>query len=356
MITETKKSKYEGREMKILFYDSKEYDRTSFGEANKNNYEIHFRTKRLTLDTVRYAEGSDAICTFVNCDASAEVIEGLAKVGVKFIFQRSAGYNNIDLKKAGELGIKVYRVPAYSPEAVAEHAATLMLSINRNIHIAYQRTSMKNFALNGLQGETIFGATIGVMGAGRIGCSFIKIAKGLGAKVIVFDEFAQKNFPQTAEDLGFKYVDKETLFKEADFISLHLPLMPATKHIVNKDVLRLAKPNLILINTSRGGLVNTGDLLDFLDYGKIRGAGLDVYENEEGIFFYDKSNDLIPDPLLNRLRAHRNVIITSHQAFFTNLALRQIADTTMNNAALAEKGEDGNTRLILQSDGKVLNG
>ncbi len=283
-------------------------------------------------------------------------MEALSKLGIKFWFERSAGYDNIDLKAAEELGIKVFRVPGYSPEAVAEHAMTLITAINRNIHIAYNRTTSKNFSLNGLQGDTIHGQTIGVLGAGRIGQAFIKIANGYGAKVIVYDEYAQKNFPDTAKDLNFQYVDKETIFKNSDYLSLHLPLMDSTKHIVNKETLSLMKKSAIITNTSRGALINTSDLLEALDYGKLRGAGLDVYENEKGAFFFDRSNDLIPDPLLNRLRAHRNVIITSHQAFFTNLALKQIAETTMANVELAVKGEDGSTRLIIQEDGKVLNG
>ena len=342
--------------MKILIYDAKQYDRTTFGDANNGKHEMTFRTGRLVKETTHYSKGYDAVCTFVNCDGNAAILEELAKNGVKFIFQRSAGYNNIDLRKAEELGIKVYRVPAYSPEAVAEHAFTLLTALNRNIHLAYQRTSEKNFSLNGLQGDTISLQTIGVMGAGRIGQAFIKIAKGFGAEVIVFDEFAEKHFPQTAKELGFKYVSKDKLFKESDYISLHLPLMESTKYIICKENLEKMKKSVIIINTARGGLINTADLLDALDYGRIRGAGLDVYENEQGVFFFDRSNDLIPDPLLNRLRAHRNVIMTSHQAFFTNLALKQIAETTINNADLAENNQDGSTRLILQANGKVLNG
>ena len=342
--------------MKIAIYDSKKYDRKTFDKANINKHDLLYINERLKDTNTIFSKDCEGVCTFVNCNLSSKVIEKLAKNGVKYIFQRSAGYNNIDLKKAKELGINVYRVPAYSPEGVAEHAMTLLTAINRNIHIAYNRTSNKNFSLEGLQGETISGMTIGVLGAGRIGQAFIKIAKGFGAEVIVYDEFAAKNFPDTAKKFGFKYVDKETVFKESDFISLHLPLFPTTKYIVNKKTLALMKERAIIVNTSRGQLINTEDLLEALDYGKIRGAGLDVYEKEEGIFFYDRSNDLIPDPMLNRLRAHRNVIITSHQAYFTNLALKQIAETTMGSVEQACKNDDGNTRLILQEDGKVING
>ncbi|WKX02601.1 2-hydroxyacid dehydrogenase [Candidatus Mycoplasma mahonii] len=342
--------------MKILFFDSKRYDEKTFTLANNNKHELVFRTERLTIKNVNEAMGYDAVCVFVNCNGSKKILKIIHELGIKFWFQRSAGYNNVDLKTAKKYDIKVFRVPAYSPEAVAEHAITLITAINRNIHIAYIRTSMKNFALNGLEGETIYGQTIGVLGAGRIGQSFIKIAKGFGAKVIVYDEYAEKNFPDTAKQLGFEYVNKETVFKESNYISLHLPLLPSTKYIVNKETLKLMKENAIIVNTSRGQLINTSDLLDALDHGIIRGAGLDVYENENGVFFFDRSNDLIADPLLNRLRAHRNVIMTSHQAFFTNLALKQIAETTMDNVELSLKGEDGKTRLIIQEDGMIING
>ena len=342
--------------MKITFFDSKQFDRDTFAAANTKNHELIFVNNRFNEDSIKLAKGSDAICTFVNCDVNEKQINELKEMGIKYIFQRSAGYNNVSLETADKAGIKVFRVPAYSPEAVAEHAMTLITTLNRNIHIAYNRTRDKNFALQGLQGDTIHGMTIGVLGAGRIGQSFIKIAKGYGAKVIVFDEYAQKNFPKTADDLGFTYVSKNEVFSKSDYISLHLPLFDSTKYIVNKDTLKLMKKNAIIVNTSRGGLINTSDLLDFLDKGLIRGAGLDVYENEQGIFFYDKSNELVPDHLLTRIRAHRNMILTSHQAYFTNLALRQIAETTMSNVELAINKEDGNTRLILQKDGKVLNG
>ena len=342
--------------MKITIFDSKEYDKKTLKKVNKENHTLVFRTERLLIDSVYNAKGSDGVSTFVNCDVNATVIQKLFDLGVKYIFQRSAGYNNIDLKKAKELGIMVYRVPAYSPEAIAEFAITLLTSVNRNIAIAYNRTTQKNFSLNGLEGDVIFGKTIGVMGVGRIGQAFVKIANGFGAKVIVYDEFAKENFPETADKFNFKYVSKEVLFKTSDFISLHLQLLPSTKYIINENALAMMKKNVIIINTARGGLINTKDLLHSLDYGKIRGAGLDVYEYEDGIFFFDHSNNLIPDPLLNRLRAHRNVILTSHQAFFTNLSLKQIAETTMNNIELAKNNDVGKTRLMLQEDGKIING
>ena len=342
--------------MKITIFDSKEYDKTTFATANKNNHELIFEIKGLSLETADLAKGSEGISLFVNCDASSKVLEKLSENGVKYIFQRSVGYNNIDLIKAKELGIQIYRVPGYSPEAVAEFAMTLLTAVNRNIHIANDRVKANNFALQGLQGDTIHGKTIGVLGAGRIGQCFIKIAKGFGAEVIVFDEFAQKNFPGTADELGFTYVDMDTVLEESDFISLHMPLMESTKHIINAKSISKMKKTAIIVNTSRGGLVNAEELLDSLDKGEIRGAGLDVYEKEAGIFFFDNSENLLTDTTLIRLRAHRNVLLTSHQAFFTNLALRQIAETTLGNVEFALNNELGHTGLTLQEDGKVLNG
>ena len=341
--------------MKVIVFDAKKYDIKTFGKANNHENDLLFITGRLTAKSVHRAEGYEAVCTFVNCKVDAEVLDRLSELGVKTIFQRSAGYNNIDLVHAEKLGIQVYRVPAYSPEAVAEYALTLLMSLNRNVHISYLRTSQKNFSLEGLQGDTIFGQTIGVLGAGRIGLNFIRAANGLGAEVIVYDEYARENFPNIAEEHNFTFVDKEEFFKSSDYVSLHAPLLPSTKYIINKETLALMKPSAIIVNTSRGGLINTEDLLWALDHGHLRGAGLDVYEHEEGVFFFDRSNDLIPDQLLNRMRAHRNVILTSHQAFFTNLALKQIAETTMDNIQLSLAGDLGTTGLKIEGD-RVING
>lgn len=340
--------------MKIAFFDAKNYDRSTF-EKYKGKNEFEFFTQRLTKETVSRVQGHDAVCAFVNCDGDKEIIETLASHGVKYWFQRSAGYNNIDLEACAKHDIKVFRVPAYSPEGVAEFAMTLLMAINRNIHIAYNRTKTKDFRLEGLQGDTIYGQTIGVLGSGKIGQCFIKIAKGLGARVLVYDQYCEKNVPQLAKDMGFEYASLDEVFKESDFISVHAPLTPDTKYMVNKAKLSLAKKNLVIVNTSRGELVNTSDLLDFLDNGLIRGAGLDVYENEKGVFFFDHSNDLIPDLNLTRLRAHRNVILTSHQAFFTNQALDEIAKITMSHVEEISKG-DFSKALVKQADGKVING
>ena len=341
--------------MKIAIFDSKNYDETTFNVANKSGHELVFIKERLTSGVASKASGAEAVCTFVNCKLDSEAIDVLANAGIKYIFQRSAGYNNIDLKFATEKGIRVFRVPAYSPEAVAEFAMTLLTSVNRNITRANNRTMNNNFALDSLQGDTIFGQTIGVIGAGRIGQCFIRIAKGFGANVIVFDEFAEKNFPNTAKDLGFEYTTKEKVFQESDYISLHAPLLPNTKHIVNKETLSLMKESAIIVNTARGGLINTEDLLNAIDNGKLRGAGLDVYEGEEGIFFFDMSSEKIEDPILNRMTKNDKVILTSHQAFFTNLALEQIASTSIQNADDAQNNNFDKSLEILE-DGKIKNG
>lgn len=341
--------------MKLVVFDTQKYDRESLSKHIKEDIEVEFVTHRLTLSNVNRAQGAEAVCTFVNCDADEKILKELSACGVKVLLQRSAGYNNIDLDAAKKYNIKIYRVPAYSPEGVAEFAMTLLMAINRNIHISYNRTRAQDFRLNGLQGDTIYGKTIGVLGSGKIGQCFIKIAKGLGAKVIVYDEYCQTNNCKIADELGFDFVDKETLFKNADYISLHAPLSNETKYIINKDNLSITKKGIIIVNTSRGELINTSELLDFLDNGHVKGAGLDVYENEKGVFFYDHSNDLIPDVNLTRLRAHRNVILTSHQAFFTNQALEQIALTTINNLNDFING-DYSKALHKEENGKIING
>ncbi|NQZ66196.1 MAG: NAD(P)-binding domain-containing protein [Mycoplasmatales bacterium] len=341
--------------MKIAIFDAKKFDKKTFNENNKTGHELVFFQDRITKESIMKAKGFDAVCGFVNCDGSDEILKKISEYGIKIWLERSAGYNNINLKSANKYGIKIWRVPAYSPEAVSEFALTLLMAINRNIHLSYSRTKDKNFSLEGLEGDTIYGQTIGIIGAGRIGQGLIRAAIGLGAKVIVFDEYAEKNFPDTAKKLGFNYVTKDEVFSQSDYLSLHAPLLPSTKHIVNKETLKLMKKNAIIINTARGALINTEDLIDALDIGQIRGAGLDVYEREEGIFFYDKSNELVPDITLTRLRAHRNVILSSHQAYFTNLALKQIAERTLLNADEAEAGDFSNS-LSLQDDGTVING
>ena len=342
--------------MKIALYDSKKYDKKTFRHFNKKHIIDFFRIE-LKPHTASRAKGYDAVCAFVNSNGSRETFKELKKAGVKYWFQRSAGYDRVDLKAAKEMGIRVFRVPSYSPEAVAEHAMTLLMALNRNIHLASNRTKIGNFSLDGLQGETIINSVIGIMGVGKIGQCFIKICKGLGAKVIVYDDFAKEKFPQNAKKFDFEYVDKETLFKKSDYISLHMPLLETTKHIINKEAIKDMKPNVLIINTSRGGLINTEDLIWGLDNGYIRGAGIDVYEQEAGWFFIDHQDDIIKDRTLSRLMMHRNVILTSHQAFFTNLALNEIASSILESVDLVESGEKKlKTEIFLQKDGKIVNG
>ena len=342
--------------MKLAFFDAKPYDKESFRLANKNKHKITYIEDPLTISSIARAKGAKGVVAFVNCDGSKQVLEKLAKMGIKYWFERSAGYNNIDLLAATKLGIKIFRVPSYSPEAISEFAWTLLLSLNRNIHLAHIRTSIeKNFTLVGLEGETVHRKTIGVIGVGKIGLGFVRIAKGFGTSIIVYDKYAQKNFPNLASDYAFKFVDKNTLFKKSDFVSLHCILNEDTKHIVNKKTLSLMKSNALVINTARGELINTNDLLEALDKKQIRGAGIDVFEREKGVFFHDKSNELVPDIELIRLRAHRNVILTSHQAWFTTLAIKQIAKITIENIDNAKSGNFANMLAILP-DGKIKNG
>ncbi len=345
--------------MKIIFFDAKEYDKKYFDKENNGRHEITYIEENLTLENVDKAKGFDAVCGFVNTKGNAEILTKLKENGVKVWLQRSMGYNEIDLAKANELGIHVFRVPNYSAESVAEHAVALLMTVNRHFIKTYKRTSTANFTLNGLEGNQIFGSVVGVIGSGKIGQAFIKIMKGFGANIIVYDEFAQKNFPDTATKLGFKWVTKDELLSQSDFISLHAPLLPSTFHMIDSDAIAKMKDGVILVNAARGALVDIKALVQGLKSGKIARVGLDVLEDEDDKFFFDRSSDLEKIKAENKEWKHlleaNNVLITSHQAFFTKTALTQIATITLDNADKAEKG-DFSTELILQEDGKVLNG
>lgn len=319
--------------MKIAFYDTKPYDKTWFEEVAKNyDYDVNFFESRLRLDTVILSKGYDAVCGFVNDDINKEVIDALYDLGIRVLLLRCAGYDNIDLKAAyGK--ICVLRVPSYSPTAVAEFAATLMLSVNRKVHKAYARTREFNFSLNGLMGVTLRGKTAGVVGTGKIGKLMIEILKGFGMKVIAFDVY-----PDTTSDID--YVTLDELMREADVISLHCPLTPETKYIINKNSISRMKDGVILVNTSRGALVDTAALIDGLKENKFTGVGLDVYEEEDAYFFEDKSNEIIESDELIKLLTYPNVIMTSHQAFFTHEAMKAIAETTLENLKAFEEGEE----------------
>ena len=310
--------------MKIAFFDAKDYDKNSFVKANGDGkYEILYYETRLTKDTCRLAEGCDAVCVFVNDDVSREVIDELVKMNVRLIALRCAGYNNVDVEYAYGR-IHVVRVPAYSPYAVAEHAMALLLTSVRRIHKAYIRTKDFNFSLNGLTGFDLHGKTVGVVGTGKIGRIFIDICRGFGMHVIAYDKFP-------AADSGIEYVSLEELWSRSDIISFHCPLTNENRHMVNEDTIKQMKKGVVLINTSRGALIDAEALVEGIKQRQIGAACLDVYEEESNIFFHDYSGHIVDDDVLARLISMPNVIVTSHQAFLTDEALANIADTTLKN-------------------------
>lgn len=309
--------------MKVAFYDTKPYDREWFEKKRIEEIEYVFYETRLTERTAKLAEGCEAVCAFVNDELTARTIDRLYDIGVRLIAMRCAGYNNVDLK-AAEGRISVVRVPAYSPYAVAEHAMALLLTLNRKIHRAFNRTREGNFTLNGLTGFDLHGKTVGVVGTGKIGRVFIDICKGFGMRLLAYDLYPD-------ESLDVKYVTKEELLAKSDIISLHCPLTEQTKHFIDEESIALMKQGAILINTSRGALVKKEALINGLRSKKLGAAGLDVYEEEADYFYEDKSNDIIRDEVLALLIAMPNVIVTSHQAFLTREALENIADTTLRS-------------------------
>lgn len=323
--------------IKIAFFDTKEYDKDLFDEYNKNyGYHITYLESKLNSETAPLARGFDAVCIFVNDVVDEKTINILKECNVKLIALRCAGFNNVDIKKLDDDLVAV-RVPEYSPYAVAEHAAALFLSINRKIYKAYQRTRKYNFTLNGLLGFDIHGKTVGVVGAGKIGRAFINIMNGFGCKVLVYDKFQDEKI---AKQMNFEYVDLDRLYKESDIISLHCPLTDENYKMINEESLEKMKNGVVLINTSRGKLIDTKSLIKKLEEGKIGGLGLDVYEDEEEFFLNDMSNSYIRDEELSVLLTMPNVVVTSHQAFFTKEALNKIAlDTCENIKEFFETGE-----------------
>ena len=322
--------------MKIAFFDTKPYDRESFDKIS-GNYGVnikYFETK-LTADTAELAKGFDAVCVFVNDSVDSEVIDRLCSFGIKIIALRCAGFNNVDMKYAfGK--IHVLRVPAYSPYAVAEHAIALLLTSIRRIHKAYIRTRDFNFSLNNLTGFDLYGKTVGVVGTGKIGRCFINICKGFGMKVLDFDKFPADDLVEA----GVKYVSMDEMFRESDVISLHCPLTEETYHVIDKAAIEKCKKGVVIINTSRGALVDAQALLDGIKSRKIGAACLDVYEEESDLFFEDFSGHILEDDILARLISMPNVIVTSHKAFLTAEALGNIAETTLENLkSFAENGQ-----------------
>ena len=313
--------------VKIAFFDSKNYDKESFNNHNKMyNYEITYFESKLNSETASLTKGFDVVCIFVNDKADANTLKTLEENGVKVLALRCAGYNNVDIEHKGKL--KIVHVPQCSPYAVAKHAVGLLLSINRKLYKSYQRTKKYNFSLDGLLGFDTHGKTVGVIGTGRIGKAFISIMKGFGTNVIAYDTYPNE---QASKELDFKYVDLDTLYKESDIISLHCPLFKETEKMINRDSISKMKDGVIIINCSRGKLINTNDLVKKLSEGKIGGVGLDVYEDEEAFFLRDMSNSYVRDTNLSILLSMPNVFITSHQAFFTREALNKIASDTLEN-------------------------
>ena len=322
--------------MKLAFFDTKPYDRESFDKISGNyGVKIKYFETKLTPDTAELAKGFDAVCVFVNDTVNSEVIDRLCEFGVKVIALRCAGFNNVDMKYAfGK--IHVLRVPAYSPYAVAEHAIALLLTSIRRIHKAYIRTRDFNFSLNNLTGFDLYGKTVGVVGTGKIGRCFINICKGFGMKVLAFDKFPAEDLKES----GVKYVSMDEMFRESDVISLHCPLTEETYHVIDEDAIEKCKKGVVIINTSRGALVDAQALLEGIKSRKVGAACLDVYEEESELFFEDFSGHILEDDILARLISMPNVIVTSHQAFLTAEALGNIAETTLENLkSFAENGQ-----------------
>jgi D-lactate dehydrogenase len=321
--------------MRILCYSTKPYDRQFLAPAAKQTgHEIHFIEPRLTLDTAKLAETYPAICVFVNDRVDAATLEQLSHGGTRAIALRCAGFNNVDLAAADRFGILVARVPFYSPYAVAEHAIGLILALNRKLHKAYNRVREQNFSLDGLLGFDIHGRTIGLIGTGAIGTATARILAGFGCKLLFDDPYPN----DTCRALG-TYVNRDELLQQSDIVSLHCPLNPNTHHVIDADALNQLKHGAMLINTSRGALVDTAAAIDALKSRRLGAMALDVYEEEEGLFFQDLSNQIVHDDVFARLLTFPNVLITAHQAFFTSDALESIATTTMRNLSQIERGE-----------------
>lgn len=321
--------------MKIAFFDTKEYDKKVFNKYNeKYGYDITYFESKLNAETALLAKGYDVVCIFVNDNADSKALKILEENGVKCVALRCAGFNNVDLGNKGSL--RVVRVPQYSPYSVAEHAVALLLNINRKIYKSYQRTKKYNFSIDGLLGFDIHGKTVGVIGTGKIGKVFIEIMNGFGANVIAYDLFKDEN---AEKKLGFKYVTLDEVYEKSDIISLHCPLTPETEKIINKESIDKMKDGVIIINCSRGKLINTDDLINELETGKIGGVGLDVYEDEADYFLRDLSNEYKRDVDLSLLLSMPNVLITSHQAFFTQEAINKIATDTLENITKIMNGQ-----------------
>jgi D-lactate dehydrogenase len=323
--------------MRIVVFSSKSYDEEFLNAANgQAAHHLKFLPARLDEATVSLAKGYDAVCVFVNDRVNAPVVDALSDLGVKSIALRCAGYNNVDLTRARERGIKVVRVPAYSPHAVAEFAVTLLFSLNRRIHKAYNRVREGNFELAGLMGVDLAGKTVTVVGTGKIGTIFANIMHCIGCRILAVDVYRNPEL----EALGATYLPLHEALPQSDVISLHCPLTPETRHLVNANSLALMKRGVLLVNTGRGALIDTAAVIAALKSGILGGLALDVYEEEDKLFFSDHSHEIIPDDVFMRLTTFPNVLLTGHQAFFTREAMEQIAVTTLTNlSAIETSGE-----------------
>ncbi|MFV0539404.1 MAG: 2-hydroxyacid dehydrogenase [Dysgonomonas sp.] len=314
---------------RIAVFDAKPYDRATFDRVNKNfGFELVYYKEHLDINNVLLASGADAVCIFVNAIVDSAVIDKLYSYGIKLIALRCAGFNNVDVAAATEKGIKVVRVPDYSPHAIAEHTLTLMLCLNRKVHRAFLRTRDSNFSLIGFQGFDMYGKTVGVIGTGKIGKTAIGLFKGLGMNVLAYDLYPDRAF---AEANDIKYVGLDELYANSDIITLHCPLTKETEYLISDQSISKMKDGVMIINTGRGKLIHTKHLIDGLISGKVGYAGLDVYEEEGAYFYEDHSDKVMTDDVLARLLSFNNVIVTSHQAFFTQEAMGNIAQTTMQN-------------------------
>lgn len=328
--------------MKLLFYDTKSYDQASFAEALKNfpDMEIEYTKSDLDPRTAFLADGFDAVCAFVSSDIGPRTLEILHSKGIRLILMRCAGYNNVDLEAAQKYDICVMRVPGYSPEAVAEHAMALALACNRRLYKAYNKVRENDFSLNGLMGFTFYGKTAGIIGTGKIGAAMCRICRGFGMKILAYDVYPNESLKEFVE-----YVSLEKVLSDSDVISLHCPLTDDTRHMINIDTIRQMKDGVILVNTSRGGLVRTDDLVEGIRMLKFAGVGLDVYEEEADNVFEDRSDEILEHSTTARLLSFPNVMITSHQGFFTREALAAIAATTLQNASDFFCGTDSENRV-----------
>ncbi|WP_421854231.1 2-hydroxyacid dehydrogenase [Marinomonas sp.] len=328
--------------MKVAVFSCKPYDKRTLATfADATDLSMTYFESRLSMETISLVKGFDAISCFVNDDVNAEVIQHLKQQGVNTIALRCAGFNNVDLDAAKKQGIKVFHVPDYSPTSVAEHAVALIMTLNRKTHRAYHRVKEGNFALEGLMGFNLEGKTVGCIGTGRIGAAFCRIMKGFGCKVLCYDLYPS----QELIDQGCQYIPLDEIYQRSDIISLHCPLNPSTHHLINKDSLAKMKDGVMIINTSRGALVHAQEAIDALYSGKIGNLGLDVYEQENKIFFEDMSSHIIQDSVFQLMLTFPNVVVTGHQGYFTIEALNHIAETTVDNLLHHQSDSSGARQL-----------